>query len=224
MKIGVPKEIKTLEFRVGMTPAGVRELVTDGHEVIVETHAGEGIGMSNADYVAAGAKVVDRAEDVFAAADMIVKVKEPQLSECAMLREDQVLFTYLHLAADPAQTEALVKSGTTAIAHANSLFAVQADIHEYIAGQAGFGLADECNIAVDHARLLQRSNTPQAGGFGQIHGCGQLHVADAAVLLQGIENGAVIAVKCHSRILLKRSQRVQNLPQNPLDFSDFAIK
>jgi alanine dehydrogenase len=117
MKIGVPKEIKTLEFRVGMTPAGVRELVQDGHEVIVETNAGEGIGMSNADYVAAGAKVLEKAEDVFAAADMIVKVKEPQLNECAMLRPDQVLFTYLHLAADPEQTAALVKSGTTAIAY-----------------------------------------------------------------------------------------------------------
>jgi len=117
MKIGVPKEIKTLEFRVGMTPSGVRELVSDGHEVFVETNAGEGIGMSNADYVAAGAKVLDSAEDVFKRADMIVKVKEPQLNECAMLRDDQVLFTYLHLAADPAQTEALVKSGTTAIAY-----------------------------------------------------------------------------------------------------------
>jgi len=117
MRIGVPKEIKTLEFRVGMTPAGVRELVHDGHEVIVETKAGEGIGMSNADYVAAGAKVVNKAEDVFAAADMIIKVKEPQLNECAMLRPDQVLFTYLHLAADPEQAAALVKSGTTAIAY-----------------------------------------------------------------------------------------------------------
>ena len=117
MKIGVPKEIKTLEFRVGMTPAGVRELVHDGHDVFVETNAGEGIGMSNADYVAAGARVLDKAEDVFDAADMIIKVKEPQLNECAMLRPDQVLFTYLHLAADPAQAEALVKSGTTAIAY-----------------------------------------------------------------------------------------------------------
>ncbi len=117
MKIGVPKEIKTLEFRVGMTPAGVRELVDDGHDVCVESHAGEGIGMSNADYVAAGATVLDKAEDVFARADMIVKVKEPQLNECAMLGPGQVLFTYLHLAADPEQTEALVKSGTTAIAY-----------------------------------------------------------------------------------------------------------
>ena len=117
MKVGVPKEIKTLEFRVGMTPAGVHELVHDGHEVIVETNAGIGIGMTDADYEAAGATVVGTAEEVFAAADMIVKVKEPQLHECAMLRQGQVLFTYLHLAADPAQTEALVKSGTTAIAY-----------------------------------------------------------------------------------------------------------
>ncbi len=117
MKIGVPKEIKTLEFRVGMRPSGVHELVVDGHEVFVETNAGAGIGMSDADYEAAGATVLNKAEDVFAKADMIVKVKEPQLKECEMLRDDQVLFTYLHLAADPAQTEALVKSGTTAIAY-----------------------------------------------------------------------------------------------------------
>jgi len=117
MKIGVPKEIKTLEFRVGMTPAGVRELVNDGHQVIVETNAGAGIGMTDSDYGAAGAKIVETPKEVFAAAEMIVKVKEPQLNECAMLRPDQVLFTYLHLAADPTQTEALVKSGTTAIAY-----------------------------------------------------------------------------------------------------------
>jgi alanine dehydrogenase len=117
MRVGVPKEIKTLEFRVGMTPAGVRELVTDGHDVIVETNAGLGIGMTDADYERAGASVVATPKEVFDAAEMIVKVKEPQLDECEMLREDQVLFTYLHLAADPAQTEALVKSGTTAIAY-----------------------------------------------------------------------------------------------------------
>ncbi len=117
MKIGVPKEIKTLEFRVGMTPAGVVELVHDGHEVIVETNAGTGIGMTDADYAKAGALVLKTPEQVFEAADMIVKVKEPQLHECAMLSDDQVLFTYLHLAADRAQTEALIKSGTTAIAY-----------------------------------------------------------------------------------------------------------
>ena len=117
MRVGVPKEIKTLEYRVGMVPAGVRELVHDGHEVIVETNAGSGIGMTDADYVAAGANVVNTAEEVFDRAELIVKVKEPQLTECGMLRPDQVLFTYLHLAADPAQAQALVKSGTTAIAY-----------------------------------------------------------------------------------------------------------
>ncbi len=117
MRVGVPREIKTLEYRVGMVPAGVRELVHEGHEVIVETNAGTGIGMSDDDYVAAGATVADSAQEVFDQAELIVKVKEPQLAECGMLRPDQVLFTYLHLAADPAQTEALVKSGTTAIAY-----------------------------------------------------------------------------------------------------------
>ncbi|NNL55771.1 MAG: alanine dehydrogenase, partial [Woeseia sp.] len=117
MKVGVPKEIKTLEFRVGMLPSGVRELVHDGHEVIVETNAGAGIGMTDADYRAAGAKISKSAEQVFKKADMIVKVKEPQLNECKMLRKDQVLFTYLHLAADPKQAKALIKSGTTAIAY-----------------------------------------------------------------------------------------------------------
>jgi len=117
MKVGVPKEIKTLEFRVGMTPAGVRELIHDGHQVVVETNAGSGIGMEDSDYLAAGASVADTPEEVFAAADMIVKVKEPQLHECALLRENQILFTYLHLAADPEQARALVDSGTTAIAY-----------------------------------------------------------------------------------------------------------
>ncbi len=117
MKVGVPKEIKTLEFRVGMTPAGVRELVHDGHEVVVETGAGLGIGMHDADYEKAGATVLPTAADVFAAADMIVKVKEPQPVECARLRENQVLFTYLHLAPDPVQAKALVDSGCTAVAY-----------------------------------------------------------------------------------------------------------
>ncbi|MEL6301481.1 MAG: alanine dehydrogenase [Pseudomonadota bacterium] len=117
MKIGVPKEIKVLEYRVGMVPAGVRELVEDGHSVVVQTGAGEGIGMSDDDYRQAGAEVLPDAESVFASAELIVKVKEPQLSECNLLRPDQTLFTYLHLAADPDQTKALVGSGTTAIAY-----------------------------------------------------------------------------------------------------------
>jgi alanine dehydrogenase len=117
MKIGVPKEIKTLEFRVGMVPAGVRELVHDGHEVFVETKAGAGIDVTDADFETAGAKIVATPQEVFNAANLIVKVKEPQLGECAMLRPDHVLFTYLHLAADPKQAAALVESGATAIAY-----------------------------------------------------------------------------------------------------------
>ena len=117
MKIGVPKEIKTLEFRVGLTPAGVHELVHDGHEVVVETNAGMGIGVTDSDYGVAGAKIAATPEEIFADADMIIKVKEPQLHECAMLRPGQVLFTYLHLAPDPAQTNALIASGATAIAY-----------------------------------------------------------------------------------------------------------
>ncbi len=117
MKIGVPKEIKVHEYRVGMVPAGVLELTQAGHEVVVEKDAGLAINMTDDDYVRAGARIVDTAEAVFAEAELIVKVKEPQLKECAMLREDQVLFTYLHLAADPQQAEGLVKSGCTAIAY-----------------------------------------------------------------------------------------------------------
>lgn len=117
MRIGVPKEIKVHEYRVGLVPAGARELVAAGHEVLVETQAGAGIGFEDADYQAAGARIADGAAEVFAGADLVVKVKEPQLHECAMLRPDQVLFTYLHLAADPAQARGLCDSGTTAIAY-----------------------------------------------------------------------------------------------------------
>ena len=117
MRIGVPKEVKIHEYRVGLTPAGVRELVAAGHDVSVESKAGLGIGMDDGEYVAAGARILATAKDVFAFADLVVKVKEPQPGECAMLRNGQVLFTYLHLAADKAQAEALVGSGATAIAY-----------------------------------------------------------------------------------------------------------
>jgi alanine dehydrogenase len=117
MRIGVPREIKVHEYRVGLVPAGVRELVAAGHEVLVETSAGNGIGVDDAQYRAAGASIAPHAADVFARADMVVKVKEPQPVECQMLRKEQLLFTYLHLAADPAQAQALMKSGATAIAY-----------------------------------------------------------------------------------------------------------
>ena len=117
MLVGVPKEIKTHEYRVGLVPGSVRELVHHGHQVIVETGAGAGIGFDDAAYERAGASIVGSAGDVFARAEMVVKVKEPQPQECAQLREGQVLFTYLHLAADKAQTEALMRSGSTCIAY-----------------------------------------------------------------------------------------------------------
>jgi alanine dehydrogenase len=117
MRIGVPKEIKNHEYRVGLVPAGVRELVSARHEVFVQSGAGLGIGVDDGAYVRAGAKVLTSAADVFNAADLIVKVKEPQLNECRMLRADQALFTYLHLAPDPQQAHALIASGATAIAY-----------------------------------------------------------------------------------------------------------
>jgi alanine dehydrogenase len=117
MLVGIPKEIKNHEYRVGLTPSSVRELITNGHDVIVQKDAGAGISLFDADYVAVGAKIIDTAEEIFAKADMIVKVKEPQPNECAMLREGQILYTYLHLAPDPDQTKALIESGCVAIAY-----------------------------------------------------------------------------------------------------------
>ncbi len=117
MLIGVPKEIKNHEYRVGMVPGSVRELIAHGHKVIVEHNAGSGIGFTDADYEAIGATVVSTAEEVFAQADMIVKVKEPLAPERARLRAGQILFTYLHLAPDLPQTEDLVKSGAVCIAY-----------------------------------------------------------------------------------------------------------
>lgn len=117
MRIGVPKEIKNHEYRIGMTPISVREAVAHGHEVFVQSDAALRIGLSNDDYIKAGAKILPTAAEVFAKADMIVKVKEPQPAECKMLREGQTLFTYLHLAPDPDQAKALQVSGCTAIAY-----------------------------------------------------------------------------------------------------------
>jgi len=117
MKIGVPKEIKVHEYRVGLVPAGVRELVNAGHSVIVQSGAGTGIGFGDTDYKAAGASIAAAAAEVFGNAELIVKVKEPQLAECKMLKSSQTLFTYLHLAADKAQAQGLMDSGATAIAY-----------------------------------------------------------------------------------------------------------
>ena len=117
MKIGVPKEVKVHEYRVGLTPSSVREVVSQGHEVLVERGAGAGIGAAEAAYEKAGARIVASAGEVYAAADLVVKVKEPQPAEIALLRPGQVLFTYLHLAPDPAQCRGLIASGAVCIAY-----------------------------------------------------------------------------------------------------------
>ncbi len=117
MLIGLPKEIKNHEYRVGLTPASVRELTQHGHKVLVQNGAGAGIGMTDEQYLAAGATLVADPAQIFAQAEMIVKVKEPQPQECAMLRPGQILYTYLHLAPDPEQTRALVESGAICIAY-----------------------------------------------------------------------------------------------------------
>ncbi|GAB3000215.1 alanine dehydrogenase [Arenimonas maotaiensis] len=117
MIIGVPSEIKNHEYRIGLTPSGARELIANSHRVLVQRDGGKAIGLTDEEYRKAGAEIVDGAEEIFARAEMIIKVKEPQPNECAMLRPGQILYTYLHLAPDPVQTAALVKSGCTAIAY-----------------------------------------------------------------------------------------------------------
>jgi alanine dehydrogenase len=175
MRIGVPKEIKANENRVGLVPACVRELRARGHEVVVEAGAGLGAGLTDEQYVAAGAKILPDAAAVFAGAEVIVKVKEPQPAECAMLRSDQMLFTYLHLAADPEQTAALCRSGCVAIAYetitdANGrlpLLAPMSEVAGRMAVQAG-------------ARCLEQS----MGGAGVLLG-GVPGVEPARVVILG---------------------------------------
>ena len=148
MKIGVPKEIKTLEFRVGLVPPVVHQLTVYGHKVFVESGAGAGIGQSDDDYRKAGAEILPNADEVFKAADMIVKVKEPQAIEIARLKPHHVLFTYLHLAPDPEQTKGLMKSGATCIAYETitdtkgrlPLLAPMSQVAGRMATQVGAGL------------------------------------------------------------------------------------
>lgn len=153
MRVGCPKEIKNHEYRVGLTPGSVREYVAHGHEVIVESGAGLGIGADDGAYAAAGAKIVRTAAEVFSQSDMIVKVKEPQPSEWAQLREGQILYTYLHLAPDSAQTKGLVESGVSAIAYETvtddrgglPLLAPMSEVAGRLAIQAGANALQKAN-------------------------------------------------------------------------------
>jgi alanine dehydrogenase len=175
MRIGVPKEIKVHEYRVGLVPAGVRELTAAGHQVLIESGAGAGIGVDDAQYRTAGAAIAASAAELFEQADMIVKVKEPQARECQMLRQGQVLFTYLHLAADPAQAQGIMKSGATAIAYEtvtapNGSLPLLTPMSE---------VAGRMSIQVG-AASLQKAN----GGFGVLLG-GVPGVAPAKVVILG---------------------------------------
>ncbi|MGA1830285.1 alanine dehydrogenase [Rhizobium wenxiniae] len=175
MRVGCPKEIKNHEYRVGLTPGAVREYVAHGHDVIVETKAGAGIGADDAAYQAAGAKIVASAKDVFEKSDMVVKVKEPQPAEWAQLREGQILYTYLHLAPDPEQTKGLIASGVTGVAYETvtdergglPLLAPMSEVAGRLAIQAG-------------ATALQKAN----GGRGILLG-GVPGVAPAKVTVIG---------------------------------------
>ncbi|MEM9011569.1 MAG: alanine dehydrogenase [Pseudomonadota bacterium] len=172
MQIGCPTEIKAQEFRVGLTPAAARQAIGHGHGVLVQAGAGAGAGFADETYRAAGAEVVETAEEVFARAEMIVKVKEPQSGERAQLREGQILFTYLHLAPDPEQTKDLVASGVTAIAYETvtdgagglPLLAPMSEVAGRLAPQAG-------------AWALQKANGGRGVLLGGVPGVGPAHVA-----------------------------------------------
>lgn len=176
MIVGCPKEIKAQEHRVGLVPSSVKELVAHGHEVIIETNAGAAINFTDDDYKAAGASIRATAKEIFDEADMVVKVKEPQKVECEMLREGQVLFTYLHLAADPAQTQGLMDSKCVAIAY------------ETVTGRDGYGLpllAPMSEVAgrlavIEGAHYLQK----HLGGEGKLV-CGVPGVDSAKIIVIG---------------------------------------
>jgi alanine dehydrogenase len=196
VQIGVPKEIKVHEYRVGLTPSSVREAVAHGHGVIVQTQAGAGIGASDDDYRKAGAQIAASAEDVFKRAEMIVKVKEPQAVERKMLRDGQVLFTYLHLAPDPEQAKDLVASGAICIAYETvtspsgglPLLAPMSEVAGRLSIQAG-------------ARCLEKS----AGGMGVLLG-GVPGVAPARIVILGAgvvgTNAAQMAVGTGAQVVV----------------------
>ncbi|KMM74383.1 alanine dehydrogenase [Xanthomonas sp. NCPPB 1128] len=200
MLVGVPKEIKNHEYRIGLTPSGVRELVLHGHQVLVQRGGGQAIGLTDAEYERAGARIAEDAASVFAQAEMIVKVKEPQPEECALLRPGQLLFTYLHLAPDPQQAAALQRSGCTAIAYETvtdghgglPLLAPMSEVAGRMAIQAG-------------AHALEKAQ----GGSGVLLG-GVPGVKPAQVLVIGGGvvgiNAARMAMGLHARVtVLDRS-------------------
>jgi alanine dehydrogenase len=196
MKIGIPREIKNHEYRVAITPAGVHELVQHGHEVFVERGAGVGSSIPDADYAAAGARILDSADDVWATGEMVLKVKEPVAEEYHRMRKDQVLFTYLHLAADKACTDALLAAGTTGIAYETvqladrslPLLAPMSEVAGRLAPQVG-------------SYHLMR----QGGGRGTLMGgVPGVYAAKVVVIGAGVsgQNAAAIALGMQAEVLL----------------------
>ena len=196
MKVGIPREIKNHEYRVAITPAGVFELVRHGHEVVIETDAGVGSSIPNADYVAAGATILATADEVWATADMILKVKEPIAVEYPRMRAGQVLFTYLHLAADRALTEELVARGVTAIAYETvelddrslPLLAPMSEVAGRLAPQVG-------------AQALMRAHGGRGVLMGGVSGT---YAAKVVVIGAGVSgaNAAAIALGMQAEVLL----------------------
>lgn len=208
MRIGVPKEIKKSEHRVGLIPSSVRECIAKGHPVFVESGAGLSIGFDDAAYLAAGAEILSSAAAVFERAEMIVKVKEPQLSECEMLKPDQIIFTYLHLAADKPQTEALMNSGCVAIAY------------ETVTGADGRGLPLLAPMSEVAGRLSVQEGAhylmKHLGGEGKlIGGVAGVPSANVLVLGGGVAgfNAARMAVGMEARVTIldKSAARLREL-------------
>ena len=216
MIVGIPSEIKAQEFRVGLTPASVQELTNHGHEVLVQDQAGFGAGFDNADYSNAGAKITSTAEDVFNAADMIVKVKEPLKNEVTMLRENQILFTYLHLAAAPELTEGLIKSKAICIAYETvtdefnrlPLLAPMSAVAGRMSIQAG-------------AHSLEK---PQKGRGLLIGGAPGVIPGNVLILGGGVvgENAAIIATGMQAKVFIvdKSARRLKELQKK---FGDSII-
>ncbi|HEX8602818.1 MAG TPA: alanine dehydrogenase [Pseudoduganella sp.] len=213
MLIGVPREIKIQESRVGLTPASVKELTLRGHPVLVERNAGAAIGLTDAMYAASGATIVDTAVEIFERADMIVKVKEPQPQECAMLRAGQILYTYLHLAPDPAQTQALVESNAICIAYETitgpngglPLLAPMSEVAGRMAVQAG-------------AAHLEKSKGGMGLLLGGVPGVAPGHVAIIGAGVVGT-NALQIAVGMGARVTVL-DKNVDRLRQLDLVFGN----
>jgi alanine dehydrogenase len=206
MLVGVPREIKNHECRVGLTPASVRELLAHGHEVLVECDAGGGIGATDEDYAHAGAKIVATAGEVFSQAELIIKVKEPQPAECAQLRPDQVLFTYLHLAPDPEQAHALLASGATCIAYetvsaADGSLPLLAPMSE-VAGRMSVQAGAHCLEKAAGGRGVLLSGVPGVEPGKVLILGGGIVGSNAALVASGM--GADVTVLDRSPVVLRR--------------------